>query len=115
MIKPEIAYEDFQKLDLRIAEILTAEAVEKTDRLVKMTLDIGEESPATVVAGIREFYGPEHLVGKQVAYLANLAPRKIRGIESRGMVLAAAVFEENDSSLSVLQADTKLPNGAEIG
>lgn len=115
MIKPEVSYEDFKQLDLRLAKVLTAEAVEKTDRLVKMTLEIGEPEPATVVAGIREFYDPEALVGKQLAYLANLAPRKIRGIESKGMVLAAAVFEENDSALSVLGVDTFLPDGAEIG
>ena len=118
-IKPEITYQDFQKLDLRMARVLTAEPVEKTDRLLKLTLEIGEAEPATVVAGIREFYTPEQLVGSTVTYLANLAPRKLRGIESRGMVLAAAVMVEDGGidSLALIKTckSRGMPPGASVG
>jgi len=120
---PDIEYSDFQKLDIRVAEVLTAEAVEKTDRLVKLTLDIGEENPATVVAGIREHYTPEQLVGRKVVYIVNLKPRKLRGIMSQGMVLAAfvaATSEPNTGTLaeeellSLLTLDRDLPAGAKV-
>ena len=77
-----IEYDDFLKLDLRIAQIKSAEAVPKTDKLVHLKLDIGEEELRDVVAGIREHYSPEDLVNQKVLYLANLQPRKLRGIES---------------------------------
>jgi len=121
-MKPEIAYEDFQKLDIRVAQILTCEPVPKTDRLLHLTLDIGEEEPRTVVAGIRQFYVDQFLVGKYVAYLANLAPRKIRGIHSTGMILAAADVDDEGKliTLSMLEANNpivvnRVSAGAEIG
>jgi len=118
-MKPEISYEEFQKLDIRVASILTAEAVPKTDRLIKLTLDIGEDQPRTVVAGIRGFYPPEELIGCNVAYLANLAPRKIRGIESRGMILAAFAEEYGNISglalLTVSDLTDKVMPGARVG
>jgi len=119
MIKSEITYDDFNKLDIRLAKILSAEPVEKTDRLIKLTLDIGEETPATVVAGIRAFYEPENLVGSTVTYLANLAPRKLRGIESRGMILAAATFDEDNKIDALALVKTcksrNMPPGASVG
>lgn len=120
-MKPEITYDDFQKLDIRVAKVLTAEPVPKTDRLLHLTLDIGEEEPRNVVAGIREFYEPERLIGKYVTYLANLAPRKLRGIESRGMILAAVNVDDNNkvTALSVLEATAAyqavIKPGAEVG
>lgn len=86
--KPEIQYDDFAKLDLRIATIVAAEKVEKADKLLKLTLELGVET-RTVVSGIALHYSPEEVVNKQVVLLANLAPRKMRGIESEGMILMA--------------------------
>jgi len=89
-MKNEIQYEDFTKLDLRVAKIIAAEEIEGADKLLKITLDVGEEiGERTVAAGIKEWYSPENLVGKTVAYLANLAPRKLRGVVSQGMIIAA--------------------------
>lgn len=113
---PMIEYSDFQKLDLRVATITSAEAVAKTDRLVHLKLDIGEDGLRDVVAGIREFYSPEDLLNKQVVYLANLAPRKLRGIMSTGMILAAAVCKDTAvTDLSLILPDKQLPAGSEVG
>lgn len=92
-IKPEITYDDFAKIDLRVATILSAEKVEKADKLLKLELDLGFEK-RTVVSGIAMHYQPEDIVGKQVTLVANLAPRKMRGIESNGMILMAADGEQ---------------------
>jgi len=86
--KPEIQYDDFAKLDLRVGTILHAEKVEKADKLLKLTVDIGTEK-RTVVSGIAMHFKPEEIIGKQVTLVANLAPRKMRGIESQGMILMA--------------------------
>jgi methionyl-tRNA synthetase len=87
--KNETSYDDFTKMDLRVATILTAEKVEKADKLLKLTLDTGIDQ-RTVVSGIAQYYKPEEIIGRQVTLLANLAPRKIRGIESKGMILMAS-------------------------
>ena len=115
-----ITFDEFLKLDLRIALVKSAEAVPKTDKLVHLQLDIGEETLRDVVAGIREYYAPEDLLGKKVLYLANLAPRKLRGIESTGMVLAAAVYNDTEltgktESLALLLADKDVPAGTKVG
>ena len=81
--------DDFSKIDLRIARIVNAEHVEGAEKLLKLTLDIGEEKPRTVFAGIKSAYAPEALVGRLTVMVANLAPRKMRFGESQGMVLAA--------------------------
>lgn len=85
-----ISFQDFQKLDIRIGKITAADKVEGTDKLVKMDIDFGSEQ-RQVIAGIAEVYSPEDLVGKEIPVLLNLEPRKIRGIESQGMILAADV------------------------
>jgi methionyl-tRNA synthetase len=87
-IKPDIAFSDFEKTDIRVATILAAEAVPKTKKLLKLTLDTGIDQ-RTVVSGIAEFHDPEKIVGQQVLLLANLAPREIKGIVSQGMILMA--------------------------
>jgi methionyl-tRNA synthetase len=87
-IKPETSFDDFQKMDIRTATILEAEAVPKTDKLLKLRLDTGVDQ-RTVVSGIAAFYKPQDIIGKRVCLLANLAPRKIKGIESQGMILMA--------------------------
>lgn len=87
-LKPEIQYDDFAKLDIRTAVILAAERIPKADKLLKLTVDIGLEQ-RTVVSGIAEHFSPEEVVGKKVLLLANLAPRKLRGVDSQGMILMA--------------------------
>ena len=86
--KPEIAYEDFEKLDLRVALVTAAEKVKKADKLLKLTLKVGSEE-RTVVSGIAKSYTPEEMVGKKVIVVYNLKPAKLRGIESQGMILCA--------------------------
>lgn len=87
-LKPQITFDDFAKLDLRVGKIITAEKVEKADKLLKLTIDIGAEK-RTVVSGLALQYKPDEIVGKQVTLVANLAPRKMKGIESQGMILMA--------------------------
>ena len=108
--KSEIQYEDFAKLDLRVAKVLTCEKVEKADKLLKLTLDIGTETK-TVVSGIALHFTPEEVVGKQVLYLANLAPRKMRCIESQGMILMA---ENSDGKLYFMQPGAEITNGSGV-
>ncbi len=84
-----ISYDDFVKLEIRIGTILTAEVVPEADRLLKLTVDLGEESPRQIVSGIREHFAEaEALVGKQCPFIVNMEPRTIRGLESQGMIMA---------------------------
>ncbi len=106
-VKDQITYEDFSKLDIRTGTILTAEKVEKADKLLKLKVDIGLEE-RTVVSGIAKFYKPEDIIGKQVLLLTNLAPRKLRGIESQGMVLMA---ENENGELSFVSPQEGWGNG----
>ncbi len=110
-VKDEIQFDDFTKIDLRTATILTAEKVEKADKLLKFTVDTGVDV-RTVVSGVAESFSPEECVGKQVMILLNLAPRKIRGIESQGMLLLTT---KPDGRLSFVTPDEKVENGVEIG
>jgi methionyl-tRNA synthetase len=100
--KPAVSYDDFAKLDIRTAKILAAESVPKADKLLKLTLDVNGVQ-RTVVSGIAKHYKPEDLPGKHVVILANLEPRKIRGVESQGMILMA---ESGDGRLHFVQAAT---------
>ena len=86
--KPAVEFEDFQKLDLRVARVLSAEPVPQADKLLLVKLDLGESEPRQVVAGIAQFWKPEDLVSRQVVMVANLKPRKLRGVVSQGMILA---------------------------
>jgi methionyl-tRNA synthetase len=104
-----VSFEEFQKLDLRVGRIVTAEPVPKADKLLKLTVDIGQEQ-RTVVAGIAESYRPEALVGKSIVLVANLAPRTLRGIESQGMVLAA----ESDGQIVLVSFDAAVNPGAKV-
>lgn len=103
-------YEDFSKMDLRVATIIAAEKVEKADKLLKLTLDTGLDR-RTVVSGIALHFSPEEIIGKQVTLLANLAPRKIRGIESQGMILMA---EDREGKLVFVQPGRKTDEGSTI-
>jgi len=109
---PVIAFEDFQKLRLRTVKVLACEKVKKSDKLLKFLLKVGEEE-RTVVSGIAEHYEPEALIGRTLVLLCNLATRKIRGIESQGMLLSAA--SEDDSVLKLLCVDEGIADGADIG
>jgi methionyl-tRNA synthetase len=109
--KAEVSFDDFQKMDIRVSTILAAEKVAKTKKLLKLTIDTGIDK-RTIVSGIAEYYTPEQLVGRQVLVLANLAPREIKGIESRGMILMA---EDATGKLSLLQPNETTHNGAIVG
>ena len=108
--KDEITYEEFANLDIRIAKVLSAKAVEGADKLLHLELDVGGEQ-RTVVSGIKAWYTPESLVGRQVVYLANLKPRKLRGIMSQGMVLAAN--DVGDTAV-LLGAEREVPDGSKV-
>jgi methionyl-tRNA synthetase len=87
----KISIDDFVKVDLRVGQVVAAERVKGADKLLHMQVDIGEEKPRTIVAGIAEAYPPEQMLGRKVVIVANLAPRKLRGIESNGMIVAASL------------------------
>lgn len=108
MTKETIAFDDFQKLELKIGTILECEKVENSNKLLKMQVDLGEEK-RQIISGIAKYYLPEELVGKQVVVLANLEARKIMGKESEGMILAADISEEE---VYVLSPDRKIVEGA---
>lgn len=109
--KAECSFEDFEKMDIRTATVLEAERVPKTDKLLKLTIDTGIDK-RVIVSGIAEYYTPEQMVGRQICVLANLAPRKIRGIESKGMILMA---RQGDGKMRFVTPQETLANGAEIG
>ena len=109
--KETVDFESFQRMDIRVAQILSAERVPKTDKLLKFEVDTGLDR-RTVVSGIAEFFDPKDLVGKRVPILMNLAPRKIRGIESEGMLLFG---EDSEGSLKWVVPDAELPAGSSIG
>ncbi|MEJ7555012.1 MAG: methionine--tRNA ligase subunit beta [Aquificaceae bacterium] len=105
-----IGIEDFLKLDIRLAKVLSAERVEGSEKLLKLRVSLGEEE-RTLMAGIAKHYSPEELVGKKVLMLANLKPKKIFGVESQGMVLALSDGE----SLSLIVPDRDIKEGAKAG
>lgn len=109
-IKPTIAYEDFEKLDIRVGTVLDCQEVPTTDKLLRFTLADGLAN-RTIVSGIAKFYKPEDLIGKQVCFIANLAPRKLKGIESQGMILSA---ENVDGNLSVITSLNEVKPGSEV-
>ncbi len=106
-----ISYDDFAKLDIRIGTVVAAELVPETDKLIKCTIDFGDLGTRTIVSGIAQFRAPDELVGKQLPYIVNLAPRMLRGIESQGMLLAASPGGEG---LALLLPDTSVPNGTRL-
>ncbi|MFT7429433.1 MAG: methionyl-tRNA synthetase, partial [Nonlabens sp.] len=108
--KEETNYDDFMKMDLRVGEILTAERMPKTDKLMVMTVDTGIDK-RTIVSGIAKHYTAEELVGRKVTVLANLAPRKLRGVESQGMILLA---EDPEGKLVFVNPDDAVVNGSTI-
>jgi methionyl-tRNA synthetase len=109
-IGTETSFDEFSKMDLRIATILEAERVPKTDKLLKLTIDLGFEQ-RTIVSGIAHCFEPEKIIGQQVTIIANLAPRKIKGIESKGMILMA---EDADGKLKFVMPSEKINNGSTV-
>jgi methionyl-tRNA synthetase len=107
-VKPEISYEDFEKVDLRVAKVLAAEAVPKSSKLLKLKIDIGEER--TIVAGMGKDYKPEEIVGKNIVVVVNLKPTKLMGVESHGMLLAA----DTETGLTLVSFDRDPKTGARI-
>jgi methionyl-tRNA synthetase len=107
-----VTIDDFAKIDLRVAVVLAAERVPKTEKLLKLDLDLGTEK-RTIVSGIAQFYEPEELVGRRIVIVANLKPAKIRGVESRGMLLAAGGREEGQT-LGLITLDKEIPPGTRV-
>lgn len=108
--KPTVSFDDFLKLDLRIATIVEVADHPNADKLLVLQIDLGGER-RQLVAGIKAFYSPESLLGKQIVVVSNLEPRKVRGIESKGMLLAASVGEDR-SDVVVLTVDRQVPPGS---
>jgi methionyl-tRNA synthetase len=107
-----IEIDDFAKVDLRVGQVISAERLPKSDKLLLLKIDLGEEQPRQVLAGIAQYYEPEKLVGRKVVVVANLKPRKLRGFESQGMVVAASYGEEGRPVIATFTED--VPNGARL-
>ena len=111
-IKQEVSFDDFEKLDIRVGHILNCEKVKKSKKLLKFTIDDGTGTERTICSGIAAYYEPEQLIGKDVLFVANFAPRKMMGIESQGMILSAVNF---DGSLNVTSLLGKVKPGSQVG
>ena len=111
-IKPEVSFDDFEKLDIRVGHILNCEKVKKSKKLLKFTIDDGSGVERTICSGIAAYYEPELLIGKDVLFVANFAPRKMMGIESQGMILSAVNF---DGTLNVTSLLGKVKPGSQVG
>lgn len=111
---PEIAeFEDWTKIDLRVAQIINVEDIEGADKLYKLTLDAGHEIGKKIIcSGLKEYYSKEELKGKKIIYFSNLKPRKMRGIESEGMLLAAST--ENHEKVILISPESDIENGSKI-
>lgn len=105
-----VTFDDFKKIDLRVAEIKTCEDVPGADKLYRLTIDVGEER--TIVAGIKQHYTKEELVGKKIVVITNLEPRTIRGITSHGMLLAAS--SPDQTSVVLVEPDRDIPSGSTV-
>ncbi len=111
-VKPEVSFDDFEKLDIRVGHILNCEKVKKSKKLLKFTIDDGSGVERTICSGIAAYYEPEQLIGKDVLFVANFAPRKMMGIESQGMILSAVNF---DGSLHVTSLFDQVKPGSQVG
>ena len=107
-----ITIDDFIKVELRAATVLEAERVPKADKLLRLIVDVGEAQPRQILAGIAQYYAPEEVLGRKIIIVANLAPRKLRGLESNGMLLAASIGDEGKPVLATFGED--VPNGARL-
>lgn len=107
-----ISIDDFIKVELKVGEVLECEPVEKSDKLLKCKVDLGEDKPRQILAGMAQYYTPEEMVGRKIVVVANLKPRKMMGMESQGMICAASVGDGDEPKLATVPADT--PNGARL-
>lgn len=108
-MKEKIQFPDFEKIEIKMGRVSASEKVEGTDKLLKLTIDFGDET-RTVLTGMAEFYEPDHFVGKTIPVLANLEPRTIKGIESQGMILAA----ESDGRPTLLLPESEIEPGSTV-
>ncbi len=118
---PEISYDDFAKLDIRIGTVIAAEIVPETDKLIKCTVDFGELGERIIVSGIAQWKRPEELIGKQLPYIVNLAPRTLRGVVSQGMLLAASPVRgiasngaSDEDGVVLLIPERSVPSGTKL-
>ena len=114
-LEPEdefISIEDFIKVELRVGEVLVAEKVPDTDKLLRFEIDLGEEKPRQILAGLAEYYDPEKLIGRKVVVVANLKPRMMRGLESQGMICAASLEKSDVPAIATFLVEVK--NGARL-
>lgn len=110
-LPPSVTYDEFAKLDIRIGTIIAVEIVDGADKLLKLTVDLGEESPRQIISGIREFFEDvQSIVGAQCPFVVNLQPRMIRGLESQGMIMAASTAD----TFALLQPHQPLPAGTKV-
>jgi methionyl-tRNA synthetase len=107
-----INIDDFFRVELKVGEVLECEPVEKSDKLLKCKVDLGEENPRQILAGMAQYYSPEEMVGKKIIVVANLKPRKMMGMESNGMICAASVGDGDKPVLATVMEDTA--NGARL-
>ena len=112
--KPDVEFETFQKADYRAVKVLNCEAVEKSNKLLKFTLNDGTDTPRTILSGIKMYYQPEELIGKTLIAIINLPSRKMMGIDSCGMLLSAVHHEEGQEKLHLLMVDDNIPAGAKL-
>ena len=111
-VKLEVSFEDFEKLDIRVGHIKDCQRVKKSKKLLQFTIDDGSGTDRTILSGIAAYYEPEQLVGKDVLFVANFAPRKMMGLESQGMILSAVNF---DGSLNVTTTLDPVKPGSQVG
>jgi methionyl-tRNA synthetase len=109
----QVEFFDWQKLDIRIAEIKNVEEIEGADKLWKLSLNVGELGERTICAGIKQAYSKENLIGEKIVYFANLKPRVMKGIESQGMLLAAS--SEDHSKIILLAPEQDIESGTRVG
>jgi len=113
--KPTITIDDFKKLEIKIGHILSAEKVPDADKLLKLSVDFGEEKPRQIISGISAYFSdPQNLVGKKCAFAANLEPRVIRGLESQGMILAVSGGEGDSQFFSLLETGSDVVAGSTV-
>jgi methionyl-tRNA synthetase len=104
-----VTIEDFAKLEFKVGTVLEAEDLEGSEKLLKLTVDVGEENPRTILSGIKQWYSPDDLKGKQFVFITNLEPRKMMGLESQGMILAA----DSEKPIPLIPSE-QVPNGSKI-
>jgi methionine--tRNA ligase beta chain len=107
MLKPQIKFEDFKKVDMRIGTVISVENIEGSEKLLKLMVDFGELGKRQILSGIKEWFKPKSLVGKQLAFVINIEPRKMMGLESQGMVLAT----ESEGKVTLISTKKKVKNG----